>query len=94
MGAIIKVLVRASRFHIWLSSCTITLLVTISVGVLLYLQLTLRAPKNCRKSRKRTSKFENFGFFNFKVHLYCLTRLCPYENVIKCLFLFKSFIRI
>ena len=34
MGAIIKVLIRACRFYILLSSCTIAVLATISVGVL------------------------------------------------------------
>ena len=34
MRAIIKVLIRACRFHILLSFCTIAVLATISVGVL------------------------------------------------------------
>ena len=34
MGAIIQVLIRACRFNIFLSSCTIAVLATISVGVL------------------------------------------------------------
>ena len=34
MGAIVKGLIRACRFYILLSSCTIAVLATISVGVL------------------------------------------------------------
>ena len=34
MGAIIKVLIRACGFYILLSSCTIAVIATISVGVL------------------------------------------------------------